>query len=127
MVKLNKVDGEFMVVGRQTVETSVVLTQFGQGPANQVQIEGGGIQELEFADGFRLSVRTNQPMTIATDVVNGVSANQLTGGVQPISRSRRPALVLYLTFSLTLEQQLTAALHRQLPLPRSDQPGWTQC
>ncbi|KAL8408313.1 hypothetical protein RB594_006929 [Gaeumannomyces avenae] len=88
MVKLNKIDGEFMVVGRRTAESSVVLTQFGSAAANQVKIEGGGIQEVEFADGFRLSIRSSQPMVLATDVVNGVSANQLVGGVQPINNFR---------------------------------------
>ncbi|KAI0127217.1 hypothetical protein BJ170DRAFT_683064 [Xylariales sp. AK1849] len=86
MVKMNSIDGEFMAVGRQTVETSQVLTTFNQN--QQVNIAGSGIQEVEFTDGFRMSIRASQPMTMKTDVVNGVSASMMTGGTTSVNNFR---------------------------------------
>ncbi|ORY58081.1 uncharacterized protein BCR38DRAFT_300023, partial [Pseudomassariella vexata] len=86
MIKLNNIDGEFMAVGRQTVETGNVLAPFGQGQT--VAISGSGIQEIEYTDGFRMSIRASQPMSVATDVVNGVSTSMLMNGVQPINNYR---------------------------------------
>ncbi|KAF4631696.1 hypothetical protein G7Y89_g6429 [Cudoniella acicularis] len=89
LVKLNSIDGEYMAIGRKTVETSNVLSPFGQSTTQQsVNITGSGIQELEFTDGFRMSVRANMPMTINTDVVNGVSTSMLTNGVMPVNNYR---------------------------------------
>lgn len=81
---MNSIDGEYMAIGRKTVETSDVLTPFGN--QQSVNVTGSGIQELEFADGFRMTVKANQPMTISTDVVNGVSTTMITNGVMPVSK-----------------------------------------
>ncbi|ETS75866.1 hypothetical protein PFICI_12810 [Pestalotiopsis fici W106-1] len=86
MIKMTSLDGEYMAVGRQTIETSNVLTTFNQN--QQVQISGSGIQEVEFTDGFRMSVRASQPMTLKTDVVNGVSSSMTTGGIMPVNNFR---------------------------------------
>jgi hypothetical protein len=84
MIKMTSLDGEYMAVGRQTTETGNVLTTFNQN--QQVQISGSGIQEVEFTDGFRMSVRASQPMTLKTDVVNGISSSMTTGGIMPVSK-----------------------------------------
>lgn len=84
---MTNIDGEYIVVGRQTAETGAALTAFGGADANNVvQIEGSGIQEVEFQDGFRMSIRASQPMTVQADVVNGVSANMIVSGTQPVSK-----------------------------------------
>jgi hypothetical protein len=83
MIKLNNIDGEYMAVGRQTVETSNVLTTFNQN--QQVQISGSGIQEVEFTDGFRMSIKASQPMVVKTDVRNGVSSS-MTGSLMSVSK-----------------------------------------
>ncbi|KAJ2906164.1 uncharacterized protein MKZ38_002879 [Zalerion maritima] len=85
MIKLNNIDGEYMAVGRQTIETSNVLTPFGSPQAQPpIQITGSGIQEVEYTDGFRMSIDASQPMTVNVDVVNGVSASMITdGSTQP--------------------------------------------
>ncbi|KUJ20294.1 uncharacterized protein LY89DRAFT_715719 [Mollisia scopiformis] len=88
MVKLNSIDGEYMAVGRQTVETSNVLTPFGGSQQQAVNITGSGIQELEFQDGFRMSIMASKPMTVNTDVVNGVSTSMLTGGAMSVNNYR---------------------------------------
>ncbi|GKT54550.1 paired amphipathic helix protein sin3a [Colletotrichum tofieldiae] len=84
MVKLNQIDGEYVAVGRQTSELGVSLTPFGQ----PVNIAGSGIQEAEFQDGFRMSIRASQPMSIRTDVVNGISADMVTNGIMSINNYR---------------------------------------
>jgi hypothetical protein len=84
LVKMNSIDGEYMAIGRKTVETSNVLTPFGA--QRSVNITGSGIQEVEFSDGFRMSIKANMPMTISTDVVNGVSTSMLTQNVMPVSK-----------------------------------------
>ncbi|KAI4602843.1 hypothetical protein KJ359_008063 [Pestalotiopsis sp. 9143b] len=86
MIKMTSLDGEYMAVGRQTTETGNVLTTFNQN--QQVQISGSGIQEVEFTDGFRMSIRASQPMTLKTDVVNGVSSSMTTGGIMPVNNFR---------------------------------------
>lgn len=92
MVKMTSLDGEYMAVGRQTVETSNVLTTFNQN--QQVQISGSGIQEVEFTDGFRMSIRASQSMALKTDIVNGVSTSMLTGSMMSVSKwlDVRPSL-----------------------------------
>jgi hypothetical protein len=81
---MNSIDGEYMAIGRKSVETGNVLTPFGT--QQSVNITGSGIQEVEFADGFRMSIKANMPMSINTDVVNGVSTSMLTQNVMPVSK-----------------------------------------
>ncbi|TDZ37497.1 Protein piccolo [Colletotrichum spinosum] len=84
MVKLNQIDGEYVAVGRQTSELGTSLTPFGQ----PINIAGSGIQEAEFQDGFRMSIRASQPMSIKTDVVNGISTEMVTNGIMSINNYR---------------------------------------
>ncbi|CZR68594.1 uncharacterized protein PAC_18493 [Phialocephala subalpina] len=88
MVKMNSIDGEYMAVGRQTVETSNVLSPFGGAQQQSVNITGSGIQEIEYQDGFRMSIMASKPMTINTDVVNGVSTSMLNGAAMPVNNYR---------------------------------------
>jgi hypothetical protein len=86
---MNNIDGEYIALGRQTQVTGVALTQFGSGQINQFNVNGSGIQENEFSDGFRMSVRASQPMTINLDVRNGISTTMLSAlapGTQSISK-----------------------------------------
>ena len=88
MTRQTNIDGEYIVIGRQTAETGVSVSPFSQDPNLAVRIEGSGIQEVEFQDGFRMSVRASQPMAIQADVVNGVSANMSVSGAQPVNNYR---------------------------------------
>ena len=85
MLKLTSIDGEYMAIGRQTPETSNVLTPFGSAQQQTVAINGSGIQEVEFQDGFRMSVKASQPMTVNTVYKNGVSSSMVVDGSQPVS------------------------------------------
>ncbi|KAG4436558.1 hypothetical protein IFR05_007953 [Cadophora sp. M221] len=84
IVKMTNIDGEYMAIGRMTVETSNVLSPFGQ----QVNVTGSGIQEIEFNDGFRMSLKATQQMTVNTNVVNGVSTSMTAQVGTPINNYR---------------------------------------
>ncbi|KAM0326134.1 hypothetical protein ACHAQA_006727 [Verticillium albo-atrum] len=88
MTRMTNIDGEYVVVGRRTAETGVSLTQFSQDPNQAVQIAGSGIQEVEFQDGFRMSIRASQPMSLQANVVNGVSSGMIISGTQPVNNYR---------------------------------------
>lgn len=77
MVKRNQLDGEYMIVGRQTIETNTLVQPFGSDGATSVAIQGTGLQENEFQDGFRMSTRATQPMTMNVDVVDGIDSSML--------------------------------------------------
>lgn len=89
LVKMNNIDGEYIALGRQTPETSLSLTQFNTQGQQAFNVSGSGIQENEYTDGFRMSVRSTQPMQINTNVVNGIS-NTMTAAlgnrVQSVSK-----------------------------------------
>jgi hypothetical protein len=89
LVKMNSIDGEYIVLGRQTTETSLALTPFGSSPQSAFNITGSGIQENEFIDGFRMSVKSTEPMVVNTNVNNGISSTMLSAlgsGTQSISK-----------------------------------------
>lgn len=90
MVKRNQLDGEYMVVGRQTVETNTLVTPFGRDGSTQVAIQGTGLQENEFQDGFRMSTRATQPMLMNVDVKDGVDTGMLAAlkGQAPVNDYR---------------------------------------
>jgi hypothetical protein len=77
MVKRNQLDGEYMILGRQTVEVNTVVQPFGSDQASSVAIQGTGLQENEFLDGFRMSTRSTQPMLMNVDVVDGIDSSML--------------------------------------------------
>lgn len=77
MVKRNQLDGEYMVVGRQTIETNTLVVPFGSDQLTSVAIQGTGLQENEFQDGFRMSTRATQPMLMNVDVKDGVDTSML--------------------------------------------------
>ena len=75
MVKLNLLDGEYMVVGRQTVEVDTWVQPFG----SIVAIQGSGLQENEYQDGFRMSTRATQHVAMVVDVRDGIDSSMLAG------------------------------------------------
>jgi hypothetical protein len=78
MVKRQNIDGEYMMLGRQTEGTEVQLTPFGDDQAAQIAITGTGLQENEFQDGFRMSIKATQPMTMNVNVAKGIDSSMLT-------------------------------------------------
>jgi hypothetical protein len=77
MVKRTQLDGEYMILGRQTVEVNTLVQPFGSDQGSSVAIQGTGLQENEFQDGFRMSTRAAQPMTMNVDVIDGIDSSML--------------------------------------------------
>lgn len=88
MIKRTSMDGEYMALGRQTAVTATALTNFGSDPSTQVNIVGTGLQENEFQDGFRTSVRATNPMTMNVNVKDGIDKSMLAAlqGQEPVSK-----------------------------------------
>jgi hypothetical protein len=78
LVKLNAIDGEYIALGRETLATGLALTPFSSSLQNAFNVSGSGIEENEFTDGFRMSVRATQPVLINANVVNGISTTMLS-------------------------------------------------
>jgi hypothetical protein len=97
MVKRNSLDGEYMILGRQTVEVNTVVQPFGKDQASSIAIQGTGLQENEFQDGFRMSTRSTQPMLMNVDVVDGIDSSMLAGlqGQDSVSMYFLPETTLY--------------------------------
>lgn len=88
---MNNIDGEYIALGRNTPVTGQSLTPFGNAQTNNFNVSGSGIQENEFADGFRMSVRATQPTIIDMDVTNGISTTMLAAlppGTQSVNNYR---------------------------------------
>ncbi|KAJ4384564.1 hypothetical protein N0V86_000164 [Didymella sp. IMI 355093] len=115
MVKRNQLDGEYMVVGRQTVETNTLVTPFGSDGSTQVAIQGTGLQENEFQDGFRMSTRATQPMLMNVDVKDGVDSSMLAAlqGQAPVNDYRYSVVSNLAAVQPDLNQQVTVI---QMPI-----------
>lgn len=86
IIKMTSLDGEYLLLGRQTVDTSNIFVQYGQGATRTVNVTGGpGIQEAEFVDGLRLSVEAQAPMKINIDIKTGVNPRTLPDGAQSLN------------------------------------------
>jgi hypothetical protein len=109
MVKRTQMDGEYMVVGRQTVETNTLVTPFGSDGSTSVAIQGTGLQENEFQDGFRMSTRATQPMTMNVDVKDGVDSSMLAAlqGQVPVNDYRYSVTTNLAAVTPDLNQQVT--------------------
>ena len=78
IIKMTSLDGEYLLVGRQTVDTSNIFVQYGQGATRTVNITGGpGVQEAEFIDGLRFSVQSGDAMTMNVDIKQGIDPGTL--------------------------------------------------
>ncbi|KAF2851160.1 hypothetical protein T440DRAFT_517631 [Plenodomus tracheiphilus IPT5] len=115
MVKRNQLDGEYMIVGRQTVETNTFVVPFGSDSATSVAIQGTGLQENEFEDGFRMSTRASQPMTMNVDVKDGIDSSMLAAlqGQEVVNDYRYSVVTNLAAVTPDLNQQVTVI---QMPI-----------
>ncbi|KAF1969709.1 hypothetical protein BU23DRAFT_651902 [Bimuria novae-zelandiae CBS 107.79] len=91
IIKLSSLDGEYILLGRQTVDTANVFVQYGFGTTRTVNLTGGkGIQEAEFVDGLRISIESEKDMRINVDLKNGVDAKAVPGGMRSLSMLLHP-------------------------------------
>ena len=91
---MNSLDGEYLLLGRKTVDTSNIFVQYGQGATRTVNVTGGpGRQEAEFVDGLRFSLDSTQPFKLNADLKNGIDSNALPAN--SISVSKAPLCQYY--------------------------------
>ena len=70
---MTSLEGEYMLLGRKSVDISNIFVQYGQGATRTVNITSGPrIQEIEFVDGLRFSVAAAAPFAMNVDIPNGV-------------------------------------------------------
>lgn len=75
---MTSLDGEYMLLGRKSLDTSNIFVQYGQGATRTVNITGGaGIQEAEFVDGLRFTVAAASPFAMNVDIPNGIEQGAL--------------------------------------------------
>ncbi|KAJ3455791.1 hypothetical protein MRS44_017273 [Fusarium solani] len=78
IIKMTSLDGEYMLLGRKTEDTSNIFVQYGQGATRTVNVTGGGgLQEAEFIDGLRFSIMSNKTFTMNVDIINGIPQDAL--------------------------------------------------
>ncbi|KAI9840096.1 MAG: hypothetical protein M1838_004243 [Thelocarpon superellum] len=86
IVKMTSLDGEYLLLGRKTQDTSNIFMQYGFGDARTVNVIGGpGRQDSEFIDGLRLSITSANTFTFNVDLEYGVDAASLPPGVQSLN------------------------------------------
>ncbi|KAI0149243.1 hypothetical protein BJ166DRAFT_582462 [Pestalotiopsis sp. NC0098] len=85
IIKMTSIDGEYILLGRQSIDTTNIFVQYGQGATRTVNITAGGRQEAEFIDGLRFSVVAQQDMKINVDLKNGVDPATLPSGTQSLN------------------------------------------
>lgn len=84
--KMTSVDGEFILVGRKTVDTSNVFVQYGQGETRMVNLTGGtGIQQAEFIDGMTFMVQTSKDVRVNVELKEGVNPGTLPPGMMALN------------------------------------------
>jgi hypothetical protein len=86
IIKMTSLDGEYMLVGRKTLDTSNIFLQFGQGATRTFNMTGGpGTQEQEFIDGLRFTTQTDKDMALNVDIKQGVNPGTLPANTQSLN------------------------------------------
>jgi hypothetical protein len=85
------------------------VTPFGDDGSTSVAIQGSGLQENEFQDGFRMAVRATQPTIMNVNVKNGVDQGMLAAlqGQQPVNNYRYSVTTNLAGVTANLNQQVT--------------------
>lgn len=86
---MTSLDGEYMLLGRKSEDTSNIFVQYGQGATRTVNITGGAekIQEAEFVDGLRFRVQSAKAFALNADIPFGVNDKAMPEHAVPISIS----------------------------------------
>ena len=85
IIKLTSLDGEYILLGRQTVDTANIFVQYGFGATRTVNLTAGmGIQQAEFVDGLRLTAETETEMRINADLRFGIDSKAVSQGLRSL-------------------------------------------
>jgi len=86
---MTSLDGEYMLLGRKSEDTTNIFVQYGQGATRTVNVTGGeGIQEAEFIDGLRFTFASSMAFRMNVDIPNGIDGAALPGGSISLSKFR---------------------------------------
>ncbi|KAI6708799.1 hypothetical protein JHW43_008674 [Diplocarpon mali] len=78
IVKMTAIDGEYILVGRKSVDVSNIFVQYGQGATRTANFTGGiGKQSVEFIDGMRFTVQTDSDLKMNIELKEGVNPKTL--------------------------------------------------
>lgn len=85
---MTSLDGEYMLLGRQTADISNIFVQYGQGATRTVNLTGGiGTQDAEFIDGLRFTIESDQAFTMNVDIKNGIPPDVLSTNISSLSKN----------------------------------------
>jgi hypothetical protein len=86
IIKMTSMDGEYLLIGRKTLDTSNIFVQYGQGETRTVNLTGGpGVQQAEFVDGLRFAVEASSPLRVNVDLRSGINAGTLPSDTQSLN------------------------------------------
>lgn len=86
IMKMTSIDGEYILVGRQAVDTANIFMQFGQGQTRTVHLSNGpGMQQSEWIDGIRFNVQAEQTMAFNVDLRPGINPGTLPANTQALN------------------------------------------
>jgi hypothetical protein len=81
IIKMTSLDGEYLLLGRQSVDDTNIFVQYGQGVTRTVNVTAGGRQEAEFVDGLRFSMVSQDNLTMNVDIKNGIPPEAIPNGI----------------------------------------------
>ncbi|KAH8680696.1 hypothetical protein BX600DRAFT_428680 [Xylariales sp. PMI_506] len=85
IIKMVSLDGEYLLLGRTSVDTTNIFVQYGQGATRTVNVTAGGRQEAEFVDGLRFSMVAQQNTTMNVDIKDGVPVAAVPPGLRSLN------------------------------------------
>ncbi|KJZ71280.1 hypothetical protein HIM_09353 [Hirsutella minnesotensis 3608] len=86
IIRMTSLDGEYMLLGRKSEDTTHIFVQYGQGATRTVNVtEGDKFQEAEFVDGLRFKIRSAQSFPMNVDLANGIDPASLPENTIPLS------------------------------------------
>ncbi|KAH8693412.1 hypothetical protein GQ44DRAFT_792334 [Phaeosphaeriaceae sp. PMI808] len=86
IIKLTELDGEYMLLGRKTVDSANIFVQYGFGATRTVNLTGGkGEQEAQFVDGLRILAIADKAMGINIDLKAGVDKAEMPADMRSLN------------------------------------------
>jgi hypothetical protein len=88
MSQMTSIDGEYVILGRRSIDVGNIFVPFGEGDAFSVNITGGpGRQDTEFMDGLRFAIESDRPLRMNVNLKYPVSTEEIPQGMVSLSRS----------------------------------------
>ena len=107
IIKMTSFEGEFILLGRLTEDVANIFVQYGQGATRTVNITGGpGLQEAEFIDGLKVSIRANGSMAMNVEIQSDTAVSgTLPHGFTAVSTLSLPIFRPFHIIAILFEPQ----------------------